>query len=754
MSDMPAAGMKPEIIPRKHDVLVRQVGRSLIERGLGSGISLFDSSRKVWSPETVDELYRLYNEQLDMGADTFMVKLRRQMGAASDEAILLVAELLTLHALPLSNFTQPKKRGRIQEVLSWMREPISLPAEVDAAFAQGSWNGGTGAHTMIWKWLSDAVSFVRTWWSFRDSERANALADPWAWRDLVHRIPGMPSLRESLLYLAFPGYFLPIISLGHKAAIRQAFRYRLDGDSGDLDRDLYLIMRSLQREAGGPVELYEPPYIHEWEPQAQKAGEQRAWLIRPRPGGQELVDQWKQDGFVSLVGSHLGDMEPGAGLPEVRAAVEVGYQHLDYAQRVALATEYYAFLSRMTEGDIVATVSGDKLSVGVVTGEPAYDSSVLGVRLRRPVTWQDAEPASVDALPAPLPAELDQQGTVVDLTGVLDVLSQMLDRESTEVIPEAEAEPTSLAVVPALPPATPALAARLHMNQEWLQEAIDVLQERQQVVLYGPPGTGKTFLAQEIARHVAERDAVRLVQFHPSYSYEDFFEGYRPTGGQDGSVGFTLTAGPLRKLASDARANPGEPYVLIVDEINRANLAKVFGELYFLLEYRYAAIGLQYSPGESFSLPPNVFFIGTMNTADRSIALVDAAIRRRFAFIELHPEEPPVRDVLARWLAANHKEGDQRAALLRGLNDAIGEEDRDFMIGPSYLMRPLAELPAGLERIWRYDLLPLLEEHYYGRLTRGQVQARFGLSAIRHKLAAALPGGGPELPGVDEAPES
>jgi 5-methylcytosine-specific restriction protein B len=606
---------------------------------------------------------------------------------------------------------------------------------------------------MIWKWLSDAVSFVRTWWSFPEAERANALADPWAWRDLVHRIPGMPSFRESLLYLAFPGYFLPIISLGHKAAIRKAFHYRLDGDSGDLDRDLYLIMLSLQQETGGPVELYGPPYIHEWEPQAPKEG-QRAWLIRPRSGGQDLVDQWKHDGFVSLVGTHLSDMEPGAGLPEVRAAVEVGYQHLDYAQRVALATEYYAFLSRMSEGDIVTTVAGDKLSVGVVSGEPAYDPSVQGTRLRRPVTWQDDEPAPVDALPAPLPAELDQQGTVVDLTGALDVLSQMLGRESAEVIGEVEAEPTSPAIVPELPSATPALAARLHMNQEWLQEVIDLLQERQQVVLYGPPGTGKTFLAQEIARHVAERDAVRLVQFHPSYSYEDFFEGYRPTGGQDGSVGFTLTAGPLRKLASDARVNPGEPYVLIVDEINRANLAKVFGELYFLLEYRYAKIGLQYSPGESFSLPPNVFFIGTMNTADRSIALVDAAIRRRFAFIELHPDEPPVRDVLATWLAANHKEGDQRAALLRALNDAIGEEDRDFMIGPSYLMRPLAEQPAGLERIWRHDLLPLLEEHYYGRLTRGQLQARFGLDAIRRKLAAALPGGGPQLPGLNEAPES
>ena len=114
------------------------------------------------------------------------------------------------------------------------------------------------------------------------------------------------------------------------------------------------------------------------------------------------------------------------------------------------------------------------------------------------------------------------------------------------------AEPTGAATVPVLPPATPRLAAKVHMDQTWLQELIDLLQERQQVVLYGPPGTGKTYLAQEIARHVAERDAVRLVQFHPSYAYEDFFEGFRPVSADGGSVGFTLTAGPLRKVASDA----------------------------------------------------------------------------------------------------------------------------------------------------------------------------------------------------------
>jgi 5-methylcytosine-specific restriction protein B len=728
-----------QILLGRDDSLVRDVGRSLVEHGLRDGASLFEPARKAWSSATVDELYRLYNEHPDPGTDSFLVKLQRQLQGASDETILLAAELLTLHALPLGNFGQAKKGARIGEVLSWMRSPVAIPPRVDAAFGQHSWGGGTGAHTMIWKWLQDAVAFTQAWWQLSETQRSQALNDPWAWEGVVHQFPAIASLREELLYLAFPGYFLPIINVQHKKAIRDAFGHLMQSHTRNLDHDLYLITLALQRQTGDPVDYYSAPFVHEWRAKPEPTAEQRAWLVRPRPGGQALVERWKREGFVSLAGTHLGDVAPGTELAQVREAVEAGYQHLDYAQRIALAREYYTFLSRMAEGHIVTTVIGNKLSAGVITGEPVYDPAATDTRLRRSVTWQETEPVGVDELPAPLPAELDQQGTVVDLTRGIDVLSQMLGAEPPESLSTASVAEAAAAIstVPVLAAATPALAERVHMPLAWLQEVIDVLQERQQIVFYGPPGTGKTFLAQEIARHVAERDAVRFVQFHPSYAYEDFFEGFRPVSGQDGSVGFTLTAGPLRSLASDAASNPGEPYVLIVDEINRANLAKVFGELYFLLEYRDAKIGLQYSPDKAFSLPRNVFFIGTMNTADRSIALVDAAIRRRFAFIELHPDEPPVRDLLANWLAASHKTADERAELLQALNQVIGEEDRDFKIGPSYLMRPEAESPGGLERVWRYDLLPLLEEHYYGRLTRSQVHAQFGLEATRARLAQA-----------------
>lgn len=742
------------IIPARQDEAVRQVGRELIEQGLLHGRSLFTPERAIWTLETARDLHRHYNEQVDTGTDPFMTKLQRQLGSAPDDAIQLAAELLTLQGLPLVNLTAATLRQRITTVLGWMRNSVAIPEHVLAAFATGTWNGGTGAHTMLWKWLFDAIEFLCFWWELPEAQRQQGFSDPWAWQRLVYQHKVMPSLREELLYLGFPTHFLPMVNVAHKKAIRDAFADPATASTGDLNRDLFEITVRIQGQVGQPVDYYQPPFVTQWKKQVDRPpGERRAWLVRPRQGGHDLVQRWIRESFVSLAASHLGEVSPGASRAEIRAAVEAGYQHLDYAQRVSLANEYHAFLSQMDSDDIVVTIADDQLYLGVIDGEPEFSPATDGARLRRAAAWLTTPPTAIDALPAPLPAELDQQGTVVDLTGALDVLSGLVDRDVETVTtqnPPERVQPT-IRTTPKLPTATDELAARLHINRPWLQDLIQLWQERNQVVLYGPPGTGKTYIARALAGHVAERDAVRLVQFHPSYAYEDFFEGFRPVEGAGaGTVAFAKTPGPLREIAAEARNNPEQPYILIVDEINRANLAKVFGELYFLLEYRHATVRLQYSPSEAFNLPPNVFIIGTMNTADRSIALVDAAIRRRFAFVELHPDDPPVRDVLANWLAANDQNGDQRAALLAALNESIGEEDHDFKIGPSYLMKPNLDTDDALERVWRYDLMPLLEEHYYGRLTRTQIRNRFGLAAIRERMTP--PADDPPTGDLDETP--
>ena len=240
-------------------------------------------------------------------------------------------------------------------------------------------------------------------------------------------------------------------------------------------------------------------------------------------------------------------------------------------------------------------------------------------------------------------------------------------------------------------------------------------------------------MAQRLAWHLTDRSAVKLVQFHPSYSYEDFFEGFRPSPGGDGTLSFELRPGPFRRIVEAAWQDPSTPYVLIIDEINRANLAKVFGELYFLLEYRDQSVSLLYSQGDEddFTLPENVFVIGTMNTADRSIALVDAAMRRRFAFVPLHPADEPVRGLLSRWLARQGMPAEP-AELLAALNRRI--TDADFAVGPSYLMRSNVNTEQGVERVWRTAILPLLEELHFGDGV--DVAGTYGLAALRRGLRA------------------
>lgn len=264
-----------------------------------------------------------------------------------------------------------------------------------------------------------------------------------------------------------------------------------------------------------------------------------------------------------------------------------------------------------------------------------------------------------------------------------------------------------------MPDVTEGVAGALHVPREWLQEIVDLLNERRQVVFYGPPGTGKTLIAQRLGELVAAAGgSFELVQFHPAYSYEDFFEGFRPEAVETATgVSYKLRHGPLRRAAKRATDDPTKPHVLVIDELNRGNVAKIFGELFFLLEYRDHAIPLQYSPEEHFALPSNLFFICTMNTADRSIALVDSALRRRFYFIPFLPTEWPLMHVLEKWL---HAEGldPEPGVLLRRLNEAIGAQE--FSIGPSYFMVARGSNGIDLDRVWRFAIKPLLEEHYYG----------------------------------------
>ncbi|MFF3654431.1 DUF4357 domain-containing protein [Streptomyces olivochromogenes] len=478
-------------------------------------------------------------------------------------------------------------------------------------------------------------------------------------------------------------------------------------------------------------------------------GPNRAWLVRgSNVTGMDLVRRaWLPEGRISLAASQLRQgVEPRISKEQVRTLVQEDYESTaTYSQKQDLAEELHAFLSRMKPGDTVCTISESLLYVGEITGEvEQLESEDRRSNLRRPVTWQeDGHP--YNNLPEELQQKLSIQHDVVELTSVQAVIDGLglTDEELADEAKVMESDPSM--EIPAisvrreleLPEPTDELAGELHVHDaDWLREVRDLLADEHQLVLYGPPGTGKTYLALKLAEFLGGGpEQVKLVQFHPSYAYEDFFEGFRPQEDPvSREVAFRLTAGPLRELADLAtrEGNRHIPHFLIIDEINRANLAKVFGELYFLLEYRDKSVRLTYS-GDDFWLPPNLFVIGTMNTADRSIALVDAAMRRRFAFVELSPRTEPTRGLLRRWLASQNRAAEP-ADLLDALNSRI--DAPDFRIGPSYLMKKGVYRDGGLERTWRTKILPLLEEHHYGEDV--DIEKRYGLAALRRSLPQPL----------------
>ena len=249
------------------------------------------------------------------------------------------------------------------------------------------------------------------------------------------------------------------------------------------------------------------------------------------------------------------------------------------------------------------------------------------------------------------------------------------------------------------------------INETELLRWVNSINRKGQIILQGPPGTGKTFIAKKLAEHFTRgRDGFsEIIQFHPSYSYEDFIQGIRPRT-ENGQLTYDLVPGRFLEFCKKAEAYD-DICVLIIDEINRANLSNVFGELMYLLEYRDQEIYLVGS-NEPFKIPGNVRIIGTMNTADRSIALVDHALRRRFAFIKIAPNYT----ILKRYYKDDEINFliDQLIQVLQDINKMIN--DPNYEIGISFFMIPNIE--HNIQDIWEMEIEPYLEEYFYNALDK------------------------------------
>jgi 5-methylcytosine-specific restriction protein B len=249
------------------------------------------------------------------------------------------------------------------------------------------------------------------------------------------------------------------------------------------------------------------------------------------------------------------------------------------------------------------------------------------------------------------------------------------------------------------------------------------------VILYGPPGTGKTYLSKQVARaltgeeEIGEQERSAIVQFHPSYSYEDFIQGLKPDIEQT-ELRYTLSKGPFLKVCDAAEQDPDAFYVLVIDEINRGDPARIFGELLLGLEYRSQPIEMML--GGKLTVPPNLVIVGTMNSVDRSVALVDYALRRRFGFIRTDPDPEVIQGAAP------------LAQTLVEFNEWLASVlDVDHTLGHSFFMNPAlaGSCEAALETIWKLDVRPLLEEYFFGEQERLVEASKKWRTVVKNALA-------------------
>lgn len=696
------------------------------QRCLLNGGSLF-TEEWLWTRGCFEQLHTCFVEQLYEGTDPFEEKLRRQLGPAPPEAKRLWAEMSWVYYLIVTNVKRVTKLDRIRTVWGWSGKTLHTDhPTLGDVLDKGILNPGRGYLTHSWREYRFIIIMMLDWYSRSLQDRKSLLSEPWRFAEWIDSLKDgqKRQFRNVALFLLFPDSFENCISKT-KESIIQNYSDRFDEVPDvrtmslvERDRALLTLRKQLEAEQPGKeIDFFQSPFKDLWKPSGAPSSEEGAetwyrerfreknvWAIAPGSGGR-LWSEFQERGIVAIGWDDLEDFQEYDSRESIHAAlIENGAGPNPLMHSLAV----WQFGHEMKRGDILIAKKGRNviLGWGTVTGEYAYDPHRPEYRSIRNAEWQ----------PCYRPINLPFSITTKTLTLFSDYKQGV--REIFRLIDENENDSS--------PPdpydITKALDG-LFITDKQFQRILDSIALRKNLILQGPPGVGKTFIAKRIAWCLIRRkdlDPVELVQFHQSYAYEDFVQGWRPTE----TGGFTLRNGVFFEFCKRAEQQPDTPFIFIIDEINRGNLSRIFGELLMLIEADKRgpehAILLTYSKsGKRFSVPENVHILGMMNTADRSLAIVDYALRRRFVFETLRPGfgTQKFRDYLLE-AEVDIEIVDRIDQNLLALNEEISD-DKDlgvgFQIGHSYFVPDESADDQWYRNVIDTQIEPLLREYWFDR---------------------------------------
>ena len=434
----------------------------------------------------------------------------------------------------------------------------------------------------------------------------------------------------------------------------------------------------------------------------------RYWLYAPGEGSC-MWDEFYSSGIMAIGWGVIGDLSTFDSKDAMKIKMrEVIDESLSY-KNAAHAT--WQFANEMKIGDIVFVKKGmhQIIGRGVVMSDYEYDNTRDDeYKNIRQVDWTHN-----GVWPHPGQAVMKTLTDITSYTDYVEKLNSLFEDETEEDAEDVEKT---------YPPYTKEdFLSEVFMPEEEYDKLSGILRIKKNIILQGAPGVGKTFVAKRIAfsmMGVKDVERVMMVQFHQSYSYEDFIMGFRPS-----TDGFELKRGAFYNFCKKAEIDGDNDYFFIIDEINRGNLSKIFGELFMLIENDKRGVSLQllYSD-EKFSVPKNIYIIGMMNTADRSLAMLDYALRRRFAFFEIKPGF--TTDGFREYrMSLENEKFDKLIACVESLNNVISNDESlgdGFCIGHSYFCNLLPDTinDQVLSGIVEYELIPLLKEYWFDEPTK------------------------------------